>query len=298
MTHICVCICTYKRLELLERLLTEVAKQETDGVFTYSVVVADNDRQESAEPVVRAFAAGHPDLAIKYCVQPQQNIALTRNMAVENAVGDFVAFIDDDEFPVRRWLISLLTVCETYNADGVLGPVNSHFDDPPPAWVVSGGFYDRPSHPTGLTIGWRQARTGNVLLRKHLFAGSAPPFNPEFLSGEDQDFFRRMNEKGHVFVWCAEAVAYEVIPPVRWTRSFMLRRAMLRGVFSTRHRATSARTIGESVVAAPLYAAALPFALMGGQGRFMSCSFKLSYHVGRLLAACGINPIRGPYVTE
>jgi hypothetical protein len=93
-------------------------------------------------------------------------------------------------------------------------------------------------------------------------------------------------------------VAYEVIPPVRWTRSFMLRRAMLRGVFSTRHRATSARTIGESVVAAPLYAAALPFALMWGQGRFMSCSFKLSYHVGRLLAACGINPIRGPYVTE
>jgi len=73
---------------------------------------------------------------------------------------------------------------------------------------------------------------------------------------------------------------------------------MLRGVFSTRQRATGARTIGESVVAAPIYAAALPFALMGGQGPFMACSFKLSYHVGRLLAACGINPISEPYVTE
>lgn len=298
MSHICVCICTYKRLELLERLLTELGKQETDGLFTYSIVVADNDRLKSAEPVVRAFSARQSSIPITYCMQPEQNIALTRNKAVENAIGDFVAFIDDDEFPVRRWLISLLTVCQTHNADGVLGPVKPHFDQPPPAWVVSGGFYDRPPHPTGLVLGWRQSRTGNVLLKKQLFEGSMPPFNPEFLSGEDQDFFRRMSEQGRVFVWCAEAVAYEVVPPVRWTRSFMLRRAMMRGVFSARHRSTSVRAIGASVVAAPVYAAALPFALLAGQSRFMACSFKLSYHLGRLFAAFGINPIKGAYVTE
>ena len=55
------------------------------------------------------------------------------------------------------------------------------------------------------------------------------PFNPEFRQGEDQDFFRRMIDHGHVFIWCNEAVAYEVVPPIRWKRTFMLKRALLRG---------------------------------------------------------------------
>ena len=68
-----------------------------------------------------------------------------------------------------------------------------------------------------------------------MFAGDAQPFRPEFLTGEDQDFFRRMIDRGHVFVWCDEAVAYEVVPPVRWRRTFMLRRALLRGRISLLH---------------------------------------------------------------
>jgi len=46
--HITVCICTFKRPELLGQILESVAKQETNGLFTYSVVISDNDRAESA----------------------------------------------------------------------------------------------------------------------------------------------------------------------------------------------------------------------------------------------------------
>jgi hypothetical protein len=47
-----------------------------------------------------------------------------------------------------------------------------------------------------------------------------------------------------------------------------------------------------------LYAVILPFALFLGEARFMTCVFKLSYHMGRLLAVFGFNPIRQPYVCE
>ena len=50
--HITVCICTYKRPEMLKRLLTEVSRQETDGRFTVSAVVADNDPAHSGEVIV------------------------------------------------------------------------------------------------------------------------------------------------------------------------------------------------------------------------------------------------------
>jgi succinoglycan biosynthesis protein ExoM len=297
--HICVCICTHKRIDFLKRLLTELAVQETGGLFTYSVVVADNDRDRSAAPVVDEFVAAGSGIRIDYCMQPQQNIALTRNTAVEHAHGDFIAFIDDDEWPTRRWLLTLFRACRDCEADGVLGPVKPHFDEQPPRWVVSGRFYDRPTYPTGFVIDWKKGRTGNVLLKRRIFDAERQPFRPEFLTGEDQDFFRRMIDKGFMFVWCNEALAYETVPPIRWNRTFMLKRALLRGAVSLVHPTSSARAaIAKSVIAAPVYTAALPFAFAMGQGRFMTCLVKLFDHIGRLLAVVGVRPVRQPYVTD
>ena len=295
--HICVCICTYKRLAFLTRLLKELSVQETDGEFTYSVVVADNDAQQSAATVVSKSAARAPHMLTTYCVEPRQNIALARNKAIEHANGDFIAFLDDDEWPTRRWLLTLYAACREYGTDGALGPVKPYFDEQPPRWVIAGRFYDRPSYPTGFVIDWRKGRTGNVLLRRHVFDGSEPPFRPEFLTGEDQDFFRRKIEKGHRFVWCHEALAYETVPPVRWNRRFLLKRALHRGGVSTRHP-SSGTAIAKSVVAAPIYTAALPFAFLRGQASFMTCLTKLCDHLGRLLAVLGVTPIADAYVTE
>jgi hypothetical protein len=147
-------------------------------------------------------------------------------------------------------------------------------------------------------IDWRKGRTGNVLLKRELFSESTQRFNPEFRTGEDQDFFRRQIEKGHVFVWCHEAIAYEVVPPARWNRSFMLRRALLQGSASRLHPTFGAREIAISLIAVPVWAIALPFSLVLGHGMFMSPLVRLFNHVGRLLAFLGINPVGEPYVTN
>ena len=295
--RISVCICTYKRPKLLRRLLEELRNQETDGLFTYSIVVADNDHLRSAEPAVSDFAAVS-SIPVRYCVETQQNISLARNRAIENANGEFVAFIDDDEFPAKRWLLTLFRACNQYDVDGVLGPVKRHFDEEPPRWVVKGGFYERKTFPTGAVLNWTDGRTGNVLLNRRIFVAGEQPFGAEFRGGEDQDFFRRMIEKGHVFIWCDEAVAYEVVPSIRWKRTFMLRRALLRGAVTLVHPTFGARDIAKSVIAVPVYTAALPFALVLGQDTFMNLLVKLFDHLGKLLALVGMNPIRDPYVTD
>jgi glycosyltransferase involved in cell wall biosynthesis len=296
-SHISVCVCTYKRPQLLERLLQATESQDTGGLFTFSIVVADNDERRSAETVVRDFAI-RSTVPIRYCVEPRQNIALTRNRAIDNADGDFVAFIDDDEFPDGRWLRTLFEACQTHQAAGVIGPVRRHFDHPPPAWLAQGHFYERPSYRTGSVIDWTMGRTNNVLLKRAVLAGEPQPFRPEFRTGEDQDFFRRMIAKGHRFVWCDEAVAYEVVPPVRWKRSFMVRRALLQGTVSVLHPTFGARAVAKSVIAVLAYVVALPVSLILGQCRFMTVLIKLCDHTGRLLGAVGINAIREPYVTD
>lgn len=282
---------------MLQHLLEVLDRQETDGQFTYSIVVADNDAAQSAKAVVHRFRESSRT-SIIYCVEPVQNIALARNKAVENAKGDFVAFIDDDEFPIARWLLTLFSVCNEYKVDGALGPVKPHFGQEAPQWVIKGKFYDRPTYPTGLVIDWSKGRTGNVLLRKRLFTYDQQPFRPEFRTGEDQDFFGRMIEKGHIFIWCDEAVAYEWVPPIRWKRRFILKRTLFRGSLSLLDKTFGVRDIAKSIIAIPLYTATLPFALVCGHHRFMGCLVKLSYHVGRILAVLGINPIGDAYVTE
>jgi glycosyltransferase involved in cell wall biosynthesis len=295
--HISVCICTYKRARFLTRLLNELGNQKTEGLFTFSIVVADNDEQESARAVVNDFGA-RSTIPVRYCVEPRQNIALTRNKALEYVEGDFVAFIDDDEFPPEEWLLTLFKAWQTHGVDGVLGPVKPSYEGTPPSWVVKGKFYDRPSYPTGFVIDWRKGRTGNVLLDRRVFEGLGEPFRPQFLTGEDQDFFRRAIEKGHRFIWCHEAIAYEEVPAIRWQRSFMLRRALLRGSVSIAHPSVGASAVAKSAVAAVVYAGALPFSWIVGEHGFMTCLVRFCDHAGRVLAWMGIKPVKQSYVTE
>lgn len=290
--HITVCICTFRRDALLRRLLTSLEEQVADGAFTFSVVVVDNDDAQSARAAV-ADAVATSRREILYAHEPQKNIARARNRTLANARGDYVAFIDDDEFPSPRWLLQLLETCRTHAAAGVLAPVLPHFESTPPAWLVRSGIANRPRHPTGTSIGLGDARTGNVLLERRLVAGVTEPFDVRFASGgEDVDFFRRMMEQGGRFVWCDEAVVYESVPQLRTTRTYYLRRGLLRGRNSLRQRSGRVRKILTTLVALPLYTVALPFLLLAGQHVFMKHLISWCDHAGRLLSALGIQAVR------
>ena len=143
---------------------------------------------------------------------------------------------------------------------------------------------------------WREARTGNVLLKKKVLEGTEPPFRPQFRAGEDQDFFRRKMEQGNTFIWSSDAVVYETVPPMRWKRRYLLRKALLRGASARLQPSCDAANIAKSLVAVPLYAVALPFALLAGHHLFMTLLVKLCDHLGKLLALVGINPVKEQYI--
>jgi succinoglycan biosynthesis protein ExoM len=289
--HITICICTYCRPAMLERLLRGISQQETGGLFNYSIVIADNHAAQSAKPVVEGWREASK-IAIVYTAEPERNIALARNTALAHATGNFVVFIDDDEFPEPDWLLNLFRIRETHQVAGVLGPVKPHFELEPPRWLIKGGFYQRPTHPTGFVMPWQECRTGNVLLRRDILDSSEAPFRREFGSGgSDQDFFRRMIERGHRFVWCNEAAVYEVVPPARWSRRFMIHRGLLRGRNTLRHPKQRFRNLLKSIIAVPAYTLALPVLFLAGHHYFMKYLVKLADHVGRLLALLRLNPV-------
>ena len=95
--HIAVCVLTYRRPEWLKRLLQDLDKQKTEGKFTFSITVVDNDKVGSAQATVTALGPSS-NIPVTYLVEPRQSICHARNLAISQSTGDYIAFIDDDEF--------------------------------------------------------------------------------------------------------------------------------------------------------------------------------------------------------
>ena len=271
--------------------MERLESQETENLFTYSVVVADNDPAQSGKLVVESFGSS-TRVKVTYCFEATQNIALARNKALQNAEGDFIAFIDDDEFPVDDWLCNLFKVLTTHQVSGVLGPVKPYFESEPPRWVKDGKFFERPTYATGYNLSWSETRTGNVLFCREILDDFEVPFRPQFdTAGEDLDFFRRLMDKGHKFIWCDEGFVYEVVPADRCTRKFLLKRALLRGSNFSKHPADRLKNGAKSLIAVPCYALSLPIFALFGQHVFLKYLIKLFDHVSRLLAYAGLRVI-------
>ncbi|HKZ36223.1 MAG TPA: glycosyltransferase [Chryseolinea sp.] len=289
--HICLCICTYKRPELLRGLLSKLREQETEGHFEYSIVIVDNDSSESARQTVES-SARQSKIPISYYVEPEQNIALARNKALENATGDFIAFIDDDEYPSNTWLLDLYTTFNTYKPNGgVLGPVIPHFSEGTPKWLIKSKICDRPNHLTGTILGWNMTRTGNVLLSRRIFKEGSFLFDKKYgrNGGEDKDLFKRLIAHGYSFIWCHEAEVYEVVYPSRWKLSHYLYQAILRGADNGKENCNrSVFYFMKSLISFLCYAGLLSVSIFMGKHYIYKYLIKVVFDFARVLGCFGI----------
>lgn len=154
-------ICTFRRPELAATLRS-LAAVAVPPSATLRVIVADNDTTSSAKALVESL---RPDLPfeITYVHCPASNISIARNACLDNATGEFLAFIDDDETASSGWLVRLLEEAQATGADAVLGPVRAHYAPSAPAWMRHGDFHS--TFPVWVKSEIRTGYTCNALLR-------------------------------------------------------------------------------------------------------------------------------------
>lgn len=293
--YISICICTFRRNQMLERLLRKLALQETGGLFGYSVVVVDNDAAGPARDTVLRLRT-ELNLDIIYSIEPENTISAARNHALRLAKGNYIGIIDDDEFPPQHWLITMFRAIQAFDVDGALGPVHPFFEQGPPVWLIKSGFCERPVHRTGTMLNWDDTRTGNVLVKKDVFDKYNLCFDLKYkTSGSDKEFFRVAMDLGCRFVAVEEAPVYEIVPPERQTKSYYLRRAMVQASNERRYRAPFLH--GFSRIKAPLkavtallvYSFILPFSFFKGTHVVMKYAEKSVYHFSWLAAMLGFD---------
>jgi len=227
MIRIDVCIATYRRPDMLDRLLSSLAKQDTAATFSIVVNVADNDAAGSALSVIDKHRS-HLDL--NYVVQPKKNISLMRNVTFAMARGEFIAIIDDDEWAAPDWLQQMLTCAQRFNADAVLAETRNIIPPDTSKAILRSGMLNVPLLVTGSTSGFFKA-TGNCLIRRSAIEGLGMPFDPELgiSGGEDNDFFTRLEKLGRKLVWCREARVFTELHSGRNTLRYLIKRKFFRG---------------------------------------------------------------------
>lgn len=295
-----VCVCTYRRPGQLAELLNRLAQQDGPAGFS-EVIVVDNDVAASARLVVAAALARGLPFELRYDVQPEKNIALTRNRTVAMATGQWIAFIDDDELPSRQWLRRMVQTASEHNAQGAMGPVMAMLPESAPEWIRRGHFYDRPRFPTGTVVPRNQFRTSNALCAADWLRRIEGPFDPEYglTGGSDAHMFNLLANLGARFVWCDEAEVEELVGEERLRLRWLLMRRFRGGNDFARLTISGAygpvrpwtvpifagRAFAQMAVAAVLSVAALPF----GRRRSAGWLFRVFSNAGKLAALVGLH---------
>jgi succinoglycan biosynthesis protein ExoM len=228
-----VCIATYKRPILLEKLLKSLEGQLLPEKVRLEIIVVDNDKEKSAEPIVKEFKDS-PIMTFLYFNQPKKSISITRNVAVNQASGKYILFIDDDEVASPKWIYYLLDTIKFYKSDGVFGPVIPEFGKDTPEWIKRSDFFYSTITDTGTkaTHKW----TSNCIVSAKLLKQMKEPFDKRYgvTGGEDTHLFDRLERGGAKFVYSREAWVSEFLPSSRTRLSYLFLRGMKGGNTHTR----------------------------------------------------------------
>lgn len=88
-----VVLCTYNRADLLPRALESLLKQT---ICDWEAIVVDDGSRDDTPAVVREFMRRTPQ--VRYLAHSNRGVALSRNAGALAATGEWLTFLDSDDF--------------------------------------------------------------------------------------------------------------------------------------------------------------------------------------------------------
>jgi glycosyltransferase involved in cell wall biosynthesis len=222
---ISVVVCTYNRAQILGRALSHLVPQNTDGRFTYEIVVVDDSSTDSTVEVVAGFAESC-SIPVRYIRSEGKGIAHARNRGIAESLGEWIAFVDDDEFADSNWLKELIDCAAETGSQVIGGAVRLCLPD---------DEVSRMSRISRLMLGETVGRTkvekcppqfppgsGNLLLRAAVFEAVGRFDESLTRGGEDTEFGQRTRLAGIESWFTPTAVVRHHVPDYRLKESYLL----------------------------------------------------------------------------
>jgi succinoglycan biosynthesis protein ExoM len=211
---IAICVATCGRPETLLRLVVSLAGLEVPAGYRLDLRIVNNLPETPIPQAVHAALGRFPG-TYRLLAEPERNIALVRNRAVDLGPAALVAFVDDDEIVEPNWLCDLVEALAGLSAAAVFGPVERVLPVEAPRWLRRGRFLE--DGPRDQDLSWNMARTGNALVSGEWFYEHGLRFDPDFgrSGGEDAHLFGRIQALGGRLVSTDNARVHESYSPAR-----------------------------------------------------------------------------------
>ena len=262
MIRLSLVIATYNRAEQLLTTLRSVAAQSKASA-QWECIVVDNNSEDNTKECVAAFIAEHQNLNIRYHFEQKQGLSFARNAGIEQAQGDIIAFIDDDERIVPDFIGAYINLFDSHPTAMAAGgkiiaeyPTGrprwmSHYTERPIANPMDFGDYVRTFPKGRIPGGGNMAMRREVFNKIGLFNTSLGRTGKSLIGGEESDLFERIAEAGMECYYEPRAVMYHIIPAEKLTESYFERLCYNTGTSQhTRaelHNRTTRLYIGEAM---------------------------------------------------
>jgi len=206
-----VVIPCYNGAGFLERCLRSIAALDAARDGTYEVVVVDDGSTEVIRGVVERFGA-----FARYVRQENQGPAAARNTGIARASGEYVRFLDADDYLVdRSGLRAQEEVLDRYPEVGLVYAQAIKVDTSGrpigirrPPFATKGYVRGGDVELTDL-LSYNYITTSSTIIRRSIFE-RAGPFRTDLFAGEDWDFWLRVARVAGVAYVAEPVVAYRV----------------------------------------------------------------------------------------
>ena len=205
----------YNAEAALRRSIESVLGQTYSNV---ELVIVNDGSSDGSEKVCLSY----DDNRINYIYQENAGVAAARNNALKAAKGDYIAFLDADDYLDPQFCEKLLNVLETQAADMAIcmncnvnqevdsaGNITESIRNPKlkirETFSISSeeyDFYDRHSHWTVWGALYKKSLLDNISFRKGLYVG------------EDTYYLAEVIRKAHRIAYLDEYLLYYILAPV------------------------------------------------------------------------------------
>ena len=231
---------THNRAELLSQSLESIAQLDIPAGTTVELLVIANACTDQTVQMCQAAISNMPFL-MRCVVEPRAGASQARNRALAEARGDILAFLDDDVWVERGWLVGLLEVFNQYPGDVVGGKVTLWWQavEKPP-WLAHRSEHLLSSVDYGQQV--RELFTGgdaisaNLAIRRCVlkdvksFRTDLDRQGRTVLAGGDTYFITQALKSGHRMFYAPRAAIRHWVTPERVTLPYLSRAAYANGL--------------------------------------------------------------------
>ncbi len=193
-----VVLCSYNGGRTIRQTLEELAALDYPS---YEIIVVDDGSTDATAEIAGSFPA------VRVISIPNGGLSAARNVGMNAATGDIIAYIDDDAYPDRQWLRYLATAFRC-SAHAAIGGPNIQ---PPGDGAIAECVANAPGGPIHVLLSDDLAEHipgCNFAVRRETLQAIGG-FDPLYrAAGDDVDVCWRLQERGETIGFCAAAVVW------------------------------------------------------------------------------------------